>query len=89
LGGDNRDDDWLRRSVAGHPGGQGYRRRRDADWIGFVALLTGAIAQRFLAPQVEAVKHETVHEEDVLLAELREMGQRLQRIEQALGQRPS
>jgi hypothetical protein len=30
-----------------------------------------------------------VHEEDVLLAELREMGQRLQRIEQALGQRPS
>lgn len=51
--------------------------------IGFVALLTGAIAQRFLAPQVQQVEAE----EDAVLAEIRELGQRLERIEQAIAQR--
>jgi voltage-gated potassium channel len=56
--------------------------------IGFVALLTGAIAQRFLAPQIKEVEQEVLLEEDALVAEIREIGQRLQRVEQALAQRP-
>ncbi len=55
--------------------------------IGFVALLTGAIAQRFLAPQIQEVEHEVAIEEEELLGEIREIGQRLQRVEQALAQR--
>jgi hypothetical protein len=58
--------------------------------IGFVALLTGAIAQRFLSPQLEegvaAVEVEVA--EDVgrarseLLGELREITRRLHALEQ-------
>jgi voltage-gated potassium channel len=49
--------------------------------IGFVAILTAAIAQRFLAPEVEQVEEE----ESVALAELREITARLDRIETMLG----
>jgi voltage-gated potassium channel len=58
--------------------------------IGFVAVLTGAIAQRFLASQIEDVAEaaEEVEATDVeLLAELREIRQRLDRLDQRLGQR--
>jgi len=55
--------------------------------IGFVALLTGAIAQRFLAPQIKEVEQEVSLEEQELLSEVREIGQRLQRVEDALRKR--
>jgi Ion channel len=49
--------------------------------IGFVAVLTGAIAERFVAGQVRAeVQQRDANEEDVL-SELREIMARLQRLE--------
>lgn len=48
---------------------------------GFIAILTGAIAQRFLEPEIE---EEAAESEDLLLAELRALGERLERVEQAL-----
>ena len=51
--------------------------------IGFVAILTAAIAQRFLAPEVEQIEQE----ETVAANELRAIGERLDRIEAALGSR--
>jgi voltage-gated potassium channel len=60
--------------------------------IGFVAVLTGAVAQRFLAWQIEAVS-DTAQEIEAtdaeLLAELREVRFRLDRVEARLGQRGS
>jgi voltage-gated potassium channel len=51
---------------------------------GFVAILTGAIAQRFLEPEIE---EEAAEQEDVMLTELRALGERLERIERALRSR--
>jgi voltage-gated potassium channel len=60
--------------------------------IGFVAVLTGAVAQRFLAWQIEAVS-DTAQEIEAtdaeLLAELCEVRFRLDRVEARLGQRGS
>ncbi|MEJ7569640.1 MAG: potassium channel family protein [Gaiellaceae bacterium] len=56
--------------------------------IGFIAILTGAIAERFLAGQVEEVveaAEETVATEADLLSELREIRSRLDRLESLLG----
>jgi hypothetical protein len=58
--------------------------------IGFVAVLTGAIAQRFLASQIEEVADaaEEVEATDAeVLEELREVRVRLERLETRLGQR--
>ena len=55
--------------------------------IGFVAILTGAIAERFLAGQIEDVAdaaEETEATEAELLAELREIKTRLGRLEKRL-----
>jgi voltage-gated potassium channel len=49
--------------------------------IGFVAILTAAIAQRFLAPEVEQIERE----EGIAVEELRAITERLDRIEGALG----
>ncbi len=56
--------------------------------IGFVAILTGAIAERFLSREVEEVTeaaHVAVAAEAELLAELREIRSRLDRLEVRLG----
>jgi voltage-gated potassium channel len=58
--------------------------------IGFVAMLSAALAQRFLAPTVQQVEREVEAldiDEEELLSEVREIGQRLQRVEQALARR--
>lgn len=58
--------------------------------IGFVAVLTGAVAQRFLASQIEDVAGaaEEIEATDAeVLAELREVRSRLDRLEARLGQR--
>jgi voltage-gated potassium channel len=55
--------------------------------IGFVAILTAAIAQRFLSPEVEQVERQ----EDRAVLELRNIAERLDRLEAALrpaGERP-
>jgi voltage-gated potassium channel len=60
--------------------------------IGFIALVTGAIAQRFLAVQVEeemeTIEHEVARDislaRDDLLQELRSIRTRLQELEEAL-----
>jgi voltage-gated potassium channel len=60
--------------------------------IGFVAVLTGAVAQRFLASQIEdvAAATEAVEATDVeVLSELREVRVRLDRLEARLAQRAS
>jgi voltage-gated potassium channel len=53
--------------------------------IGFVAILTAAIAQRFLAGDVEEIEAE----ERVAVSELRAITERLDRIEAALGSVPT
>ena len=58
--------------------------------IGFVAVLTGAVAQRFLASQIEHVAEATEEVEATdaqLLAELRDVRARLARLESRLAQR--
>lgn len=58
--------------------------------IGFVAVLTGAVAQRFLASQIEDVAEaagEIEATDAEVLAELREVRSRLDRLEARLGQR--
>ena len=61
--------------------------------IGFIAVLTGAVAERFLAGDIEAAQEEVdaevKHAEADVLAELREITQRLQALEQKLGARAS
>ena len=55
--------------------------------IGFIAVLTGAIAERFLAGQIEEVTEaaeETEATETELLDELREIRSRLDRLETRL-----
>jgi voltage-gated potassium channel len=58
--------------------------------IGFIAVLTGAVAQRFLGSQIEEIEGE-VHEVEAtdaeVLAELREVRTRLDRLEVALQKR--
>jgi voltage-gated potassium channel len=58
--------------------------------IGFIAIITGAVAQRFLAPEVEEIA-EAAHEVETtdveVLAELREVMSRLDRLEARLAQR--
>jgi len=56
--------------------------------IGFIAILTGAIAERFLAGEIEEVAEgveETAATEGELLAELRAIRVRLDRLEGRLG----
>jgi voltage-gated potassium channel len=58
--------------------------------IGFVAVLTGAVAQRFLVAEIEEVTEaaEELEATDAeVLAELREVRSRLDRLEARLGQR--
>ena len=57
---------------------------------GFVALLTGAVAQRFLAERPHRQRHHEASGEagdHAVLAELRHIGERLARLEAALAQR--
>lgn len=49
--------------------------------IGFVSVLTGAIAQRFLASQIAAVEEEVEATDAEVLKELREVRARLDRLE--------
>ena len=51
--------------------------------IGFVTLLVGAIAERFIKPEVEEVE---LAEEDII-GQVRDISARLQRLEQALQSR--
>jgi voltage-gated potassium channel len=58
--------------------------------IGFVAVLTGAVAQRFLAVEASRIAHDAEHLEAAeldVLAELHEVALRIERIERALGAR--
>lgn len=58
--------------------------------IGFVALITGALAQRFLAHETQRLTSETIqleHTELDVLAELREVMRRVEQIERALAAR--
>jgi hypothetical protein len=59
--------------------------------IGFLAVLTGAVAERFLSTRVEEAAAETQEEvaEDVgeLLKELREIRSRLEQVELRYGRR--
>lgn len=62
--------------------------------IGFVALITGAAAQRFLTPQVEAlgageqqIQAEVAASDADLLGELRQIARRIEEIEQRLASR--
>ena len=57
--------------------------------IGFIAILTGAIAERFLAGHVEAVADEVEEAEADIAAELREIAERLHTLERRLGRRSS
>ena len=60
--------------------------------IGFIAILTGAIAERFLASDIEDVAdavEETESTEAELLTELREIKLRLDRLEGRLGPSPT
>lgn len=59
--------------------------------IGFVALLTGAIAERFVAPRLEAAEEDLAGDVEIaesdLLAELHAVAARLARVEAALERR--
>ncbi len=59
--------------------------------IGFVALLTGAIAERFVAPRLEAAEQDLAGDVEIaetdLLAELHAVAERLARVEAALERR--
>jgi hypothetical protein len=58
--------------------------------IGFVAVLTGAVAERFLAAEIDEVSETADHIEATdaeVLAELREVRFRLDRLEARVGQR--
>ena len=61
--------------------------------IGFIAVLTGAVAERFLATQIEETEEQVTEEveraEADVLAELHEITTRLQALEQRLGARSS
>lgn len=61
--------------------------------IGFIAILTGAVAERFLAGRIEESQEEVTAEveeaEAGVIAELHEITQRLQALEQRLGTRAS
>ena len=60
--------------------------------IGFIAILTGAIAERFLAAQVDEAVEEVAEKEATeseLLDELREIRSRLDRLEPRMRRRPS
>ena len=66
--------------------GRGLRRRADAGRHRLIAILTGAIAERFLASQVEEVVEEVTDAgatEAELLEELRRIRSRLERLETA------
>ena len=63
--------------------------------VGFVALLTGAVAQRFLAPHIgqlaageEQIERDIASVETDLCAELREIAQRITEIERRIEARP-
>ena len=58
--------------------------------IGFVAVLTGAVAERFLARDVEGVREaeeDLSATDDAILRELRQLQLRLGRLESALQSR--
>lgn len=76
--GDHHDDDGrLWRLFPRHPDWQDHRLRGHAGWNRFVAFLTAAVAQRFVA-QIEEPKPEW---EEGVLRELREIKARLAAIE--------
>lgn len=55
--------------------------------VGFATLLTGAIAQRFLTPQIEGLEEDEAEEDRadrLVLAELREISSRLTAMERRL-----
>jgi hypothetical protein len=56
--------------------------------IAFVAILTGALAERFLAAQIEEnqeILEDVEQAESDVLVELRDITERLQRLERRLG----
>jgi hypothetical protein len=53
--------------------------------IGFIAMLTGALAQQFIGTLGEEREADEQKVEDALLAELRDLRERLERIEGAVG----
>lgn len=58
--------------------------------IGFVALVTGAVAERFLGPRVEEVaeaEQKVEHTEEDLLAQVRDMSAQISDLERALVRR--
>ena len=58
--------------------------------VAFVAILTGAIAQRFLAPavsEIQAAEEELEQEEREVIEEVRDIAARLTRLEEALERR--
>lgn len=61
--------------------------------IGFIAVLTGAVAERFLASRVEDTQDEVIEQveraEADVLAELREIAERLHALERRLSAKPS
>lgn len=57
--------------------------------IGFVAVLTGAIAQRFLVGPIDEAAEQVEATDTELLAELRQVRARLERLEGRLAQRPA
>lgn len=55
--------------------------------IGFIALLTGAVAERFLQPSVAEIEHEVEASEDEISVELAELRARFDRLEALLSRR--
>lgn len=56
--------------------------------IGFIALLTGAVAERFLRPVVAEIEEDVEAGEDEIASEIAEVRTRLDRLETLLARRP-
>lgn len=57
--------------------------------LGFTALITGAVAQRFLVPSIEELEEDETEQrlaESVVLAEIRDVARRLAALEERLGE---
>ena len=57
--------------------------------IGVIALVTGAIAERFVKPDAEFVAHEMDVDEEHILSELSDIGRRIQELERLIQVRRS
>ena len=57
--------------------------------IGFIALLTGAVAERFLQPAVAEMEQEVAAGEDEIASEFADLRARLDRLEGLLSRRGS